>query len=105
MLTSLYNLKEILKSLLSGVPILLPGGFNSRSLMMGLMGRWSYHVDFPIAAIAEAFGVTIQAVYGNINRLQQLEAKIDAQPDLYTARIRSTTRLTSSLICSGVTKR
>jgi len=31
---------------------------------------------------SEAFGVTPQAVYGNINRLAQLEARIDAQPDI-----------------------
>ena len=82
MLTLLYYSKAILKSLLSGVPVSLPGGFNSRSLLMGLMGRWAENIDLPVMAIAEAFGVTPQAVYGNINRLKQLEAKIDAQPDL-----------------------
>ena len=82
MLTSLYYPKEILKSLLSGVPTSLPGGFNSRSLFMGIMGKWADQVNLPGAVIAEAFGVTPQAVYGNINRLAQLEARIDAQPDI-----------------------
>ena len=82
MLTLLYHSKTILKSLLSGVPTSLPGGFNSRSLLMGIIGRWADHVDLPVTAVAEAFGVTPQAVYRNINRLQHLEAKIDAQPDL-----------------------
>ncbi|WP_074698805.1 HTH domain-containing protein [Selenomonas sp. KH1T6] len=82
MLTPLYYQKEILKSLLSGVPTSLPGGFNSRSLFMGLVGRWADYVNLPVKTIAEAFGVTPQAVYGNINRLSQLEARIDAQPDI-----------------------
>ena len=82
MLTLLYYSKEILQSVLSGVPTPLPGGFNSRSLVMGIMGRWAGCIELPVTAIAEAFGVTPQAVYGNINRLQQIEAKIDAQPDL-----------------------
>lgn len=82
MLTLLYHSKTILKSLLSGVPTSLPGGFNSRSLLMGIIGRWADHVDLPVTAVAEAFGVTPQAVYRNINRLSHLEAKIDAQPDL-----------------------
>lgn len=82
MLTSLYYPKEILKSLLSGVPTSLPGGFNSCSFFMGLIGKWADHVNLPVAVISEAFGVTPQAVYGNINRLAQLEARIDAQPDI-----------------------
>ena len=75
MLTSLYYPKEILKSLLSGVPTSLPGGFNSCSFFMGLIGKWADHVNLPVTVISEAFGVTPQAVYGNINRLAQLEAK------------------------------
>ena len=82
MLTSLYYPKEILKSLLSGVPTSLPGGFNSCSFFMGLIGKWADHVNLPVAVISEAFGVTPQAVYGNINRLAQLEAKIEAQSDI-----------------------
>ena len=78
MLTLLYHSKEILQSVISGVPTSLPGGFNSRSLVMGIMGRWAGCIDLPVTTIAGAFDVTPQAVYGNIVRLQQLEAKIDA---------------------------
>lgn len=82
MLTLLYHSKSILKSLLSGVSTSLPGGFSSRSLLMGIIGRWADHIDLPVTTIADAFGVTPQAVYRNINRLSKIEAKIDALPDI-----------------------
>ena len=81
MLTSLYYAIPILKSLFSGFCASLPGGYHSRSLLMGILGRWAGHDEMTITAIAKLFGVSRQAVYGNIRRLAALENKFQDMPE------------------------
>ena len=80
MLTSLYYAIPILKSLFSGFCASLPGGYHSRSLLMGILGRWASQDEMTITAIAKLFGVSRQAIYGNIRRLSELEAKFQTMP-------------------------
>ena len=81
MLTSLYYAIPILKSLFSGFCASLPGGYHSRSLLMGILGRWAGRDEMTITAIAKLFGVSRQAVYGNIHRIAELEAKFQMLPE------------------------
>ena len=82
MLTSLYYAIPILKSLFSGVCTSLPGRYHSRSLLMGILGRWAGQEEMTITAIAKLFGVSRQAVYGNIDRLAALEAQFQTMPEV-----------------------
>lgn len=81
MLTSFYYPIRILKSLFSGFPASLPGRGKLRSLLMGLLGRMAGQEDIAITEIANLFGVSRQAVYGNIDRVEAIEAHIHALPD------------------------
>lgn len=82
MLTSFYYPIRILKTLFSGFSTSLPNGVKFRSLLMGLLGRMAGREDIAITEIANLFGVSRQAVYGNMDRVEAIEAHIQALPDV-----------------------
>lgn len=84
MLASLYHAITTLKSLLLGKCTSLPGGYNSRSLLMGILGKLASQDEMTISSIANLFGVTRQGIYKNINRLVALDAQIKELPSNIT---------------------
>ena len=84
MLTSLYHVIPTLKSLLSGSCMSLPGGYNSRSLLMGILGKLARQDEMTISSVANLFGVTRQGIYKNIHRLTELDAQIKELPSNIT---------------------
>ena len=76
MLTSVYYAIQILQGLFSGICVSLPGGYTSRSLLMGMLGKMAVNNAMTITDMARLFGVSRQAVYWNIHRLSELADKI-----------------------------
>ena len=78
MLTSLYSIFAILKSLLFGDSGSLSDWYRQRSLLLGILGRLAQVKRIPLSApeVAKVFGVKPKTVYKNIKRNEALAAKI-----------------------------
>ena len=78
MLTSLYSIIAILKSLLFGDSGSLSDWYRQRSLLLGILGRLAQAKRIPLSVpeVAKLFGVTPKTVYKNIKRNEALAAKI-----------------------------
>ena len=78
MLTSLYSIIAILKSLLFGDSGSLSDWYRQRSLLLGILGRLAQAKRIPLSVpeVAKLFGITPKTVYKNIKRNEALAAKI-----------------------------
>ena len=78
MLTSLYSIIAIMKSLLFGDFGSLSDWYRQRSLLLGILGRLAQAKRIPLSVpeVAKVFGVKPKTVYKNIKRNEALAARI-----------------------------
>ena len=102
MLTSLYHMISIVKSLFSESLASLPGGRSHRSLLMGMLGRLAAQkeIDATMPEIANFFGVSPQAVHKAIRRIADLEARLPALPEIPAGCIMATKKDVDKAILS-----
>ena len=78
MLTSLYSIFMILKSLLFGYSGSLADWHHQRSLLAGILGRLAQakKISLSVQDVANLFNVSQKTVYKNMRRIAELESKI-----------------------------
>lgn len=78
MLTSLYSILELLKSLLFDHSGSLTGWYRQRSLLAGILGRLAQakKISLSVPEVAKIFNVSTKTVYKNIRQIAKLEARL-----------------------------
>ena len=102
MLTSLYSIIAIMKSLLFGDFGSLSDWYRQRSLLLGILGRLAQAKRIPLSVpeVAKLFGVTPKTVYKNIKRNEALAAKIQEMLKALAGCILVPRRNVDKTICS-----
>ena len=78
MLTSLYSIFTILKSLLFGYSGSMADWYRQRSLLAGILGRLAQvkKISMSVQDVANLFKVSQKTVYKNMKRIMELESQI-----------------------------